>query len=206
MIKIFIYGEENILFNYKNALTAVGAQTVFSTDLRLAADCDGLLLAGGGDISPCFYRSKERNCRSVSLVRDVSEQYLIALFERKNAPIMGVCRGMQMLNVYFGGTLAQSITKFYLHYDDKNDVYHEINCKDFMRDLYGKTLTVNSCHRQKIELCAKNAIPCAYSQDGVIEAMRIRDKKIFGTQFHPERSFGNSTNGIRIYEYFISLF
>ena len=209
MIKVFIYGEEKILLNYKNALTAVGVQPVFSVDLRLAADCDGLLLAGGGDISPCFYRSKERNCRSVSLVRDVSEQYLIAQFERKNAPIMGVCRGMQMLNVYFGGTLAQSIVKSCLHYGDKQDVYHEITCKNFMRDLYGKSTMVNSCHRQKIDICGKNVIPCAYSQDGVIEAVCLRDKKIFGVQFHPERPFGDcdsAQSGIRLYEYFISMF
>ena len=209
MKKIFIYGDENILVNYKNALTAVGAQAVFSTDVRIARDCDGLLLAGGGDISPCFYRSREKNCRSISLVRDISEQYLLALFERKNAPVMGVCRGLQMINVYFGGTLSQRIEKHYIHFNDKRDTYHEITNKaGFMRDIFGKNLFVNSCHRQKIDLPGKNVVPCAFSPDGVIEAAYRKGTKIFGVQFHPERPFsaaGDLSKGLLIYEYFLSL-
>ncbi len=122
---------------------------------------------------------------------------------------MGVCRGLQMINVYFSGTLAQSIEKARLHYDETRDVYHETENKSgFMRDIFGKSLFVNSCHRQKIDLTGKNVVPCAFSPDGVIEAAYRKGTKIFGVQFHPERPFssaGDLSKGLLIYEYFLSL-
>lgn len=209
MKKIFVYGDKNVFINYDRAIRAVGAEAVFSENVKRAFDCDALLLAGGGDVSPCFYRSREKNCKSVSLVRDVCEQYLLARFERANAPVMGVCRGLQMINVYFSGTLAQSIEKARLHYDETRDVYHETENKSgFMRDIFGKRLFVNSCHRQKIDLTGKNVVPCAFSPDGVIEAAYRKGTKIFGVQFHPERPFsaaGDLSKGLLIYEYFLSL-
>lgn len=209
MKKIFVYGDKNVFINYDRAIRAVGAEAVFSENVKRALDCDALLLAGGGDVSPCFYRSREKNCKSVSLTRDMCEQYLLARFERANAPVMGVCRGLQMINVYFSGTLAQSIEKARLHYDETRDVYHETeNNSGFMRDIFGKNLFVNSCHRQKIDLPGKNVVPCAFSPDGVIEAAYRKGTKIFGVQFHPERPFsaaGDLSKGLLIYEYFLSL-
>ena len=206
MKKIFIYGEENTFVNYKNALEKVGAKAIISTDIQKARDCDGLLLAGGGDVSPCFYSAKEKNCRSVDLVRDVNEQYLIALFERRNTPIMGVCRGLQILNVYFSGTLAQSIEKKHLHYNEKHDVFHPIINSGFMRDVLGKNIIVNSCHRQQTDVSGKRLRALSVSPDGVIEGLYLPRSRIFGVQFHPERPFENgNADGIKLYEYFLTL-
>lgn len=206
MKKIFVYGDENALLNYKHAIEKAGGKAVFSKDVAAADDCDALLLAGGGDVSPCFYGAIEKNCKSVNLVRDVTEQYLLAMFERRHAPVLGVCRGFQLINVYFGGTLSQTIENARLHDGEKGDVYHEIyNASGFIAELYGKKLTVNSAHRQKIDLLGKNVRICAYAADKVPEALEVNDTRIIGVQFHPERSFGKGGDaGIKIYDYFLS--
>jgi len=208
MKKVFIYGDENVYVNYKNALTSVGAKAVISTNTSLSDDCDALVLAGGGDVSPCFYGSlNSKNCRSVNLVKDVTEQYLLARFERKNAPVLGVCRGLQLINAYYSGTLATSIKKHYLHFSEKGDVYHPIErLSGFMRDIYGDALEVNSCHRQCVERLGKNMSVCAYAPDGTCEAACLKNGRIFGVQFHPERAFsGGNKRGLKIYEYLLSL-
>lgn len=206
MKKVFIYGDEKVLVNYKVAVEKAGGKAVISENATAAKDCDALILAGGGDVSPCFYGAIEKNCKSVSLVRDVTEQYLLALFERRAAPVLGVCRGLQLINVYFGGTLAQSITNARMHKCESGDAYHPLGglC-GFMAKVYEGNPTVNSCHRQKIDILAKGVRCCAKSRDGTIEAIEVKDSRIIGVQFHPERPFfGGDESGIKIYDYFLS--
>lgn len=207
MKKVFIYGDEKVLVNYKIAVEKAGGKAVISENVYAAKDCDALILAGGGDVSPCFYGAIEKNCKSVSLIRDVTEQYLLALFERRAAPVLGVCRGLQLINVYFGGTLAQSITNAKMHKCESGDAYHRIyDLSGFMAKLYERSPTVNSCHRQRIDMLAKGVLCRAKSRDGVIEAIEVKGSRIIGVQFHPERPFfGDDESGIKIYDYFLSV-
>ncbi len=208
MKKIFVYGDPAVLVNYYKAVKDSGAECVISENVAQAKDCDALLLAGGGDVSPCLYGTAKTNCKAVSLKRDISELYLIALFLRRNAPVMGVCRGLQILNVFFEGTLNQSIAHEEIHYCKNKDVTHRITNaeKGFMRELFGDKLIVNSAHRQSVNKLGKGLTVCSESNDDVIEAFEHKSKKVIAVQFHPERmSDINGNARTFIYDYFISL-
>lgn len=208
MKKIFVYGDPAVLVNYNRAVNDSGAECVISENVADAKRCDALLLAGGGDVSPCLYKTARTNCKAVSLKRDISELYLIALFLHRKAPIMGVCRGLQILNVFFDGTLNQSILHEEIHYAKNKDVTHKItdSKKGFMRELFGENLIVNSAHRQSVNKLGKGLIICAKSNDNVIEAFEHKDEKVIAVQFHPER-MGEINARVRtfIYDYFISM-
>lgn len=208
MKKVFIYGDPAILQNYKNALSACRTQCVISQNVNHAKQCNALLLAGGGDVSPCLYSAVNTNSLAISLKRDISELYLIAYFFHRNAPIMGVCRGLQIINVFFEGTLNQKIPHEELHYAKNKDVTHRITTSKsgFMRELFGEKAVVNSAHRQSVAKLGKDLFVCAKASDNTIEALRHRSKKIIAVQFHPERMNNKSTqNGQIIYDYFTSM-
>ena len=202
MKKVFIYGEKQYYKNYYIWVKKAGAIPVFSTDLAVAPHCDGLLLTGGGDISPCLYKHgtlcSGLNC--VDLNRDVIEQYLIYLFTRKSKAIFGVCRGLQAINVFFGGTLT-NIDNDCLHKKAKGDLIHQvINFGGFMQEIYGQKCQVNSCHHQAICRLGNDLFTCSRSEDGIIEAIQGKGNKIIATQFHPERMNGY---GDALFDYFL---
>lgn len=210
MKKIFIYGMPNILVNYKKAVSrsCFNATCIISTNINESTECDALLLAGGGDVSPCLYHSCENKCKSVDLIRDIDEEYLIARFIKEDKPILGVCRGMQILNVFFGGTLNQTIEKAKKHYNNEKDVYHNVyNCKKgFMNELFGDKTMVNSAHRQSVKALGEKLFVCSKSSDNIVEALQHENGRIIAVQFHPERLSGeNEQTGKVIYDYFLSL-
>ncbi len=202
MKKIFIYGET--AENYEKALSSAGGFAVVSKNAELLRECDGLLLPGGGDISPCLYGSAEKRCFDVDLKRDCAEQYLIAIALSKKLPILGVCRGLQAINVYFGGTLCQKIDEAELHYSPLGDVFHTIALteKGFLHEIYAENeILVNSAHRQCAKARGYGLSVCARAKDGTVEALQNLQKKIIAVQFHPERMAG----GEKIYEFFLNL-
>ena len=101
---VFIWGEEEKFVNYANALRSCGATPVFSKDIDRSDDCGALLLPGGGDIHPKYYGADMVDCRGLDEERDAAEWELMTRFTKTGRPILGVCRGMQVLNVFFGGT------------------------------------------------------------------------------------------------------
>ena len=103
MTKIYGYGVREKLANYASALEGCGAECVFSLDVEEALDCQGLLLPGGGDIDPARYGQPSDGSEAPDLQRDAAELELVSRFLAWGRPILGICRGIQLLNVALGG-------------------------------------------------------------------------------------------------------
>ena len=110
-VQIFLYryGDAALLDNYVKALTAAGLCPVVRRDTAEAASCDGLLLPGGYDSDPSLYGQENTACRNIDLDRDLTELSLIRQFAAAGKPILGICRGHQLLNIAFGGDLVQDL-------------------------------------------------------------------------------------------------
>lgn len=157
--------------------------------------CDGLVIPGGEDVNPKLYNQENRN----SVVIDASIEQLdldsIEIMSRFNKPILGICRGLQILNVAFGGTLIQDINqelseKFDHSFSYKNQLPLEghmiyINEKTRLSRIFKTNIEVNTYHHQCIDTLAPNFKISAYSEDGLIEG--IETENILAVQWHPER-------------------
>lgn len=169
----------------------------------------GLLLAGGGDIDPALYGEEIRGSRSVDRARDDAEIMLCDSFAREGKPILGICRGHQLLNVYLGGSLFQHIDR---HSDPNGAVLHSVRTEkgSVMRTLFGEYPPVNSFHHQSIRRLGSGLCVTQACEDGTVEAVEHRSLPIIGVQWHPERMcldqmHGGAVDSLPLFEYFASL-
>lgn len=147
--------------------------------------CDGLLVPGGIDVEPSLY-NEEINCSKIyddlNHQNDILDYKWIKVFNEANKPVIGICRGIQIINVYFGGSLIQHIdghTEGALHNID-------IDKNSFLYKAYKKEkIKVNSYHHQVIDKLGKGLKAVAISEDGYIEA--IEGNNIYAVQWHPEK-------------------
>ena len=165
---------------------------------EFARACDGLMLSGGADVAPESYGEKPIGKRwPGDRRRDIAELGLIAEFRKAGKPILGLCRGVQILNVAYGGTLYQDLpTQFPTKIVHRNpDVYdrnkHKVDLAagSVLSKLAGgkKRITVNSVHHQAIKDVGRGLEVLAVSEDGVTEAVRDPKRKfVLGVQWHPE--------------------
>lgn len=171
--------------NYVNALRALGA-TVVTDEL---ASCGALVLTGGGDVHPRLYGQPADGARGVDEARDMYELRLIDYALASEMPVFGICRGAQLLNVAFGGTLRQ-------HIDGHSqvggvDTLHETRTTDAaLCGLYGERFTVNSAHHQCVDRLGEGLRAVQWADDGTVEAIRHERLPIFAVQWHPERLCG----------------
>ena len=153
---------------------------------------DVLLLPGGGDIAPARYGEKAgATLGGVNLLRDHFEWRVLSLTKRRRLPIVGICRGCQVLNVFHGGTLWQDLpTQFPVKGVQHRNVHHRISIKpgSLLAKMVGTTsATVNSTHHQAVKKLAPGFCVVAKSPEGVVEAIEAVDYPAIGVQFHPER-------------------
>ena len=153
---------------------------------KIVEMCDGLIIAGRDrDINPKYYGEEPQKglIYPEDNYEDELDFRLIELFERQKKPILGICSGLQSLNIYFGGTLKQHIDE---HTSKEKLVRHsvKINRDSFLYSLYGKENNVNSIHHQAINKLAEGFKVTAVAEDGTIEA--IEREKFIGVQWHPE--------------------
>jgi putative glutamine amidotransferase len=161
--------------------------------------CDGVILSGGEDVHPRFYNRLEylEYCHEIDERRDEFEWKVLENTEKDQLPLLGICRGLQMANVYFGGTLIPDIPAFgkfnHSRFPDKDrehtievDPYSELS--KIVGTLKGE---INSAHHQSAELVARSLVTSAISPDGIVEGLEWKVKEgrpyLQLVQWHPER-------------------
>ena len=161
-------------------------------NLRLIVEnWDGLLLPGGPDIDPALYgEKKEPACGEPNVHRDDLELRLLRIFLETGKPILGICRGMQLINVFFGGSLIQHLPSANIHRWDGQDQIHPADCLpgSLLSLLYGSTCLINSAHHQGVRTAAPGLTVTQTSPDGVIEGLEHSTMPVLGVQWHPERT------------------
>lgn len=170
----------------------------------LIASADGILLPGGGDVNPALYGQLAKlYTDDVNYERDTLEMHVLESAIKKNIPTLGICRGLQILNVHCGGTLYQDVEKEMegairhdWHKDKEGsplpraDIKHLIKISEgsIVYDIVGaKELGVNSLHHQGIHQLGGSLIATAIAPDGLIEAVELSGHPfMLGVQWHPE--------------------
>lgn len=157
-----------------------------------ALTCDGLLLPGGGDMDPKFY-GQERipACGEPNLLRDAAEPLLLRAFLAADKPVLGICRGIQVMNAVLGGDLYQDIKPFeHLPHNDHWAKVHTVTVRRgtlLSRILGQDTVLVNSQHHQAVDRVAPGFTLAALSEDGIVEAIEKPGARFcLGVQWHPE--------------------
>ena len=157
-----------------------------------ALTCDGLLLPGGGDMDPKFYgQARIPACGEPNLLRDAAEPLLLRAFLAADKPVLGICRGIQVMNAVLGGDLYQDIKPFeHLPHNGHWAKVHTVTIRRgtlLSRILGQDTVLVNSQHHQAVDRVAPGFTLAALSEDGIVEAIEKPDARFcLGVQWHPE--------------------
>jgi putative glutamine amidotransferase len=198
---------------YAQAVAAAGAVPILlspeADPARCLDLCDGLVISGGGDLPRSFPSSGSRASVGGASGSEASsteatlgevehpdrvawERELLSACERGQRPVLGVCYGMQLMNLHFGGTLYRSVAEEVLgvtsHGGQGEYVQHEVSRMDastLLRQLPSR-FTTNSSHGQAVRDVAPGFIVTARSTDGVIEAIEDPARRLFGVEWHPE--------------------
>ncbi|MFQ5484436.1 MAG: gamma-glutamyl-gamma-aminobutyrate hydrolase family protein [Desulfobacterales bacterium] len=158
---------------------------------------DGLILTGGPDVDPHFYGEEPLpRLGEVDEAIDLTELSVVKIALKEDLPILGICRGIQVLNVSEGGTLYQDIANQvkksinHLQKKDKRVNAHDVRIdgNTLLHSIFKrKKIRVNSRHHQAIKDLAPSLIATAWAQDGIIEAVENSSKSfVIGVQWHPE--------------------
>jgi putative glutamine amidotransferase len=196
-----------IKHHYSDAILKAGGNPVLiptSDNAKFFAEIlDGLLIPGGDDLDPSYYN--EDMLSQVKPVPRMKSDFEICLLNEivlLNKPVLGICYGMQLINVAFGGTLHQDInSQISVEINHKNG-YHIIVITE-NRFLTKGTFSVNSTHHQAVKKLGKNLSAFAFSPDNLIEAFYREDYPfLIGVQWHPERLINNELS-LNIFKSFV---
>jgi putative glutamine amidotransferase len=190
---------------YVRAVIAGGGLPVIITPelepgcaVELFGECDGLLLTGGEDVEPARYgAAPHAKLGDVSPSRDLNELALIAEARARDLPILGICRGIQILNVACGGTLHQDLPTQRpgaVNHEPggaRDTVAHPLTLEPQSRlaKIFGQDqITANSIHHQGIDSLGEGLIATAHAPDGLVEGIESHNPKewLIGVQWHPE--------------------
>lgn len=201
-------------FHAEGAIPVVVPAIEFTTNemREMVRMVDMVVLTGGDDIDTKYYGEEVRH-PTIKLYsyRDRIEFNLLEAAILEHKPVFGICRGLQIINVFFGGSLYQN-----LHHDyesgsalqhrepdyEKQKLSHEITIEpnSFLSRVYGHDvhIWVNSLHNQSVKKLGKGLKISAKSTDGIVEAVEHETYPIFGVQWHPEYSYKNDSNSQKL--------
>ena len=193
--------------NYAEVIVRAGGIPMLAVNEDCIEDyaevADGLLLSGGKDVAPELY-GQEMNYDFILLEpeRDNLEFKVLKAFVERKKPVFGICRGFQVMNVFFGGTLYQDIPD-QLGGNHAAGVNHDAKIKkdSTLGRMFGESMLINSYHHQGVDALANG--------HELIEAIEHESLPVWSVQWHPERMTGPVTNptecvdSMPIFEHFI---
>ena len=214
-------GKLCVNMSYIKALVDAGATPLpipVTDDPSRAAEyidlIDGLLIPGGQDITPALFgKDPIPQVTYMIVAQDRMEMELLRLAEKKGIPVFGVCRGLQLMNITFGGGLIQDI-----HAEKKATVCHKQDLSirsqathsatmlegSLLEELLGKEpLYVNSYHHQALDDVAPGFTVSATAADGIIEAIENREKNLYAVQWHPEEMYVRYPRFANLFRYLV---
>lgn len=175
---------------------------------------DGIIFTGGEDVSSLFFH--EEPIKEVDYICITRDRMEIELFKRayeRGIPILGICRGLQLINIVLGGTLYQDINAQrpnslgHLCGYNVQQGYHTIDivADSILYDIFKEeSLIVNSQHHQSIKDLAADLKITSRAKDGIVESIEsTNDKWVLGVQFHPEAMIDEDNNFIEVFNYFM---
>lgn len=176
---------------------------------------DGLLLVEGEDVDPKRFAARKANFQHVEKTHPLKDEIEIRLLRHaidREVPIMGICRGSQLLNVVCGGTLYGDVQKEkgsqlpHINFENYDGYRHAVSVvpgTPLARWYRRKALSVNSYHHQGIRELASRFRPMAHADDGLIEAYFDPEAAfVVGLQFHPERMLKDYTGNLKVWSAF----
>lgn len=198
------HGERHHMLSatYTTALVAAGATPVLLPSVTpdhaaaVVDRMDGIIISGGGDIDPSRYGAVNESSSEIDPIRDEWELALVDATRTAGKPLLGICRGAQLLNVAFGGTLEQHVWDSEDHPDLWNDERtflrpgtHDVTLTGTLRDVYGRDRRrVNSYHHQSVDRVGDDLVVLAMSDDGRPEGLASTGTwPALAVQWHPER-------------------
>jgi putative glutamine amidotransferase len=194
---------------YRDALEAAGADlVVLHPGDPVPSEVDGVCLSGGGDIDSTRYGAVDVACADVDRERDALEIEVAKSAIERDLPVLGICRGFQILNVVRDGTLVQDVAG---HRPDEREglvEHHNVTVRPgsrLARATGGAPLTVNSRHHQAVtkETIGRGLVATAVVDD-LVEAFELTDRRwVVGVQWHPERTSEVSPAARRIFDAFV---
>lgn len=196
---------------YLDAVRASGGEPILVSTadppaciLQIASTLEGILLPGSpADVNPQLYDvRREPQCAAPDPAREQTDYQLLELAFREAKPVLAICYGVQILNVFRGGTLIQHID------GHEGGILHEVRCEphSLVTELAGGSVaTVNSFHHQAVAHQGQGLRLVAHAADGTIEAVEGENGSHFlvGVQWHPERDFDSSLLSRALFERFV---
>ena len=174
-------------------------------------DMDGVILPGGADVNPALYHEGNTDSRELDKRLDWYELAVLSEAVKYGIPVLGICRGHQLINVFFGGNLIQNVDHCDVH-DYRPDRVHgsTLEMDSFLYEIYKvKEINVNSAHHQAVHRLGDGMKAAQYSDDSLIEAAYHTSLPVYGVQWHPERMClknrrADTVDGIGVFDFFVN--
>jgi len=219
--RIAIVGREKQTVNYQKALDLFALNYEVTLSTGNLSKFDALLLPGGGDIDPNLLGEPNEGSKNIDRELDLLQFQALNLFVKSKKPILGICKGFQLIQLYFGAHLIQDLPLPSIHPVQENgtDSMHPVHsyplasvltAHRFPADDFPGKIMVNSAHHQGIQKDGRYLYPFQKAEDGITEAVCHETLPILAFQWHPERMLLNpdrksKETGRLAFTYFLSL-